>query len=1256
MFQKLMVRLTILVVLSLAAMPIGAAQAQIPAQETLPDCPPVNYASYLAHGDSLLKSLPPGCDKVYRAATPETGDEEFPEGQEIVAAVGGPDNFGYEWDDSVALNWIDTTAGTNTGLTGFDAVTGPISLPFSFKFYENTYKKIYIAGPGYLSFTNNGYWDDQQNIPSLYEPNNVIAPFWTPVYIGSGAWVHYKSGGSAPNRYFVVEWHDLRGGPAGDDVGADDKYRFEAILYENGDIVFQYLAMSITGSWWCGEAGLEDSAGEDGLSYVNFCNQPPSNKAVRFYRPHVSVKVNPLQQGSFTQAGATKAFGIDIRNSGDSGTDTYDLTASSFWPLTLYAANGTTLLTDTDSDGKIDTGPIAQGGVKKVIAKCSVPPDVITGDGNAASVAVTSSLDVSRSNTVNLTLSIPTSFVNVFEDDDNGAMSFMPVSNSGASIYKATSDSYYGYDVTVTKLVNGNYLYAWSKGRYNGRNWVTDIEYAILDSKGKLVRPVTNLTKNSGASMYVYSYGQSIAVAPNGTVGIAWAQELYNPATGKFNDNIYFATLNGAGTKLTGPTSITNNSIWGSYYDNNIPQFYYAGIAASDDNRFVLSWQKYLSSSTSYSRNIWYAVRSTAGGNVIAPAAVTSNDRSYSPILNSLSGGNVMLTWYSNAAPNYGTPTYAVLKSTGGFAKGATTFGVSNEYEAPDAVLLGNNKVALAWATETGVQLAILDPSYALESGPTYAGSPANHAGYNLSITSDWADRVVMTWMDAFTEKNLFYALGNSFGAFVTNPSIYKTSTSYLASSYNGQGIAPYRPNYVISGSTGVANASLNYPGGSVNSDLRGLYSINVLANWSGTVTPTHSCYTFEPVSQSYSNLESNQAGQNYDPTFDADSGCADINVLVGGILQSRTGLLPGQGERQSFSGENNGPLDIASANGLPLVASQRVIYGKVSYSEMMGLPIGQLSKEYLFPYYNNVAMNSQLRISNLGAGETTINVYLGSDPNPIDTFVLAGGGAERRNYLNQNSGPLRVASTDTNILATIRVLYAGDSYSELMGMPKEQLSKEYWYPVYDNVTTNSQLRVSNVGTGATNIKVYLAGNPAPIDTYTLQAGEASRKTYAYNSGPLQVVSDQEPILSTIRLLYQNVSYAEITGLPVEQLNKESWYPAYDNVEVTSELRVANAGAGTTTITVSAAGELIDSFDLAPGSEIRKTYDENTGPLSVVSSTEPILSSVRMLYTTASFSSLYEMMGLPGGQLSSQYFFPWYNNTAMKSQVRFAVP
>ena len=248
------------------------------------------------------------------------------------------------------------------------------------------------------------------------------------------------------------------------------------------------------------------------------------------------------------------------------------------------------------------------------------------------------------------------------------------------------------------------------------------------------------------------------------------------------------------------------------------------------------------------------------------------------------------------------------------------------------------------------------------------------------------------------------------------------------------------------------------------------------------------------------------------------------------------------------------------------------------------------------------------------------------------------------------------MTSSVTNLLPTIRVLYGSRSYSELMGFPVEELSQEYWYPVYDNVNVNSQLRVSNVGTGPTHITVYLAGSPTPIDEYDLQAGEASRKTYPYNSGPLHVVSSAEPILSTIRLLYQNKSLSELTGLPKEQLGQAFLYPAYDHVTLKSQLRVANVGDGPTTISVYAAGQLLESFTLEAGKARKRSYARNTGPLEVVSSAEPIVSTVRMLYKTATFNSLYEMMGLPESELSTQYFFPWYNNTAMKSELRFAVP
>ncbi|MBC7228326.1 MAG: hypothetical protein H5T61_14025, partial [Thermoflexales bacterium] len=44
-------------------------------------------------------------------------------------ATGGPDDFGYWWDDSVGFNWIDAVSGgTDTGMSGssYGQKVGPI--------------------------------------------------------------------------------------------------------------------------------------------------------------------------------------------------------------------------------------------------------------------------------------------------------------------------------------------------------------------------------------------------------------------------------------------------------------------------------------------------------------------------------------------------------------------------------------------------------------------------------------------------------------------------------------------------------------------------------------------------------------------------------------------------------------------------------------------------------------------------------------------------------------------------------------------------------------------------------------------------------------------------------------------------------------------------------------------------------------------------------------------------------------------------
>jgi hypothetical protein len=352
------------------------------------------------------------------------------------------------------------------------------------------------------------------------------------------------------------------------------------------------------------------------------------------------------------------------------------------------------------------------------------------------------------------------------------------------------------------------------------------------------------------------------------------------------------------------------------------------------------------------------------------------------------------------------------------------------------------------------------------------------------------------------------------------------------------------------------------------------------------------------------------------------------------------------------FNGVNVGPVEVSSADSKSVIASQKVMYDGVSYFEMPGLPVEQLGREYWYPGYDNVNLKSQLLTANMSDGPTTITVYLAGSQ--IDSYVLQARQTSQKEYPGKNNGPLRVVSSAQPVVSSVRLLYGAKSYAEMMGLPAEQLSREYWYPIYDNVKVNSQLWVSNTGTAPTTITVFAAGQQ--IDTFALPAGQKKATSYPLSTGPLRVVSSAEPIVSSIRTLYGGLSYSEVMGRPVEQLSQEYWYPTYNNIGLRSQLRIGNAGSGPTTITVYLAGSQIDSYVLEAGQVQKKSYPMNDGPLQIVSSAEPVVSSVRLMYIVSTYSSLAEMWGLPAAQLSSRYVFPGYNNEKMKSDIRFAVP
>ncbi len=167
---------------------------------------------------------------------------------------------------------------------------------------------------------------------------------------------------------------------------------------------------------------------------------------------------------------------------------------------------------------------------------------------------------------------------------------------------------------------------------------------------------------------------------------------------------------------------------------------------------------------------------------------------------------------------------------------------------------------------------------------------------------------------------------------------------------------------FSISGNTGVGGMTLSYTTGtpqSVTSQGNGNYSLSVPIGWTGIVTPSHPCFSFSPANRGYSGLADNQTSQNFTPTFNSGAGCANVHAKIGGVNQGWFGLQSGESTRASFAGVNNGPVQIVSNNGIPLIAAERLIYKvngvNTSFTEMMGLPNSELDNIYWLPWYNNV-------------------------------------------------------------------------------------------------------------------------------------------------------------------------------------------------------------------------------------------------------------------------------------------------------------
>jgi hypothetical protein len=536
----------------------------------------------------------------------------------------------------------------------------------------------------------------------------------------------------------------------------------------------------------------------------------------------------------------------------------------------------------------------------------------------------------------------------------------------------------------------------------------------------------------------------------------------------------------------------------------------------------------------------------------------------------------------------------------------------------------------------------------------TGGSTSANGSGnYSFSVAYDWSGTVAPSKAGyAFTPVSKTYA----------NLTTDQTAQNYTATLIT----------HTISGNVGVAGVVLSYIDGTAKtatSGPNGDYSFTVSDGWNGTVTPSHTCYTFTPPDRSYTNVIADQTGQDYEPTPIPASGCAEIKVDLAGANE---GIFPistqGSLIQKSFPKMNKGPVKIYST--VPILGAERVIYkvGRtpVSFSELMGLPASHLDNIYWLPWYNNKDLNTQLRIANVSGTDATVHVTIGGTQVTGSPFTLAAGASIKKSFTGIDKGPVKIES-DVNIVAAERVIYrvngVDTSFSEMMAMPESKLDSVYWLPWYNNRDLNTQLRIANVSLTDATVHISIGGAEVTGSPFTILAGASRRLNFAgIDKGPVKIESNVN-VVAAERVIYSingtPTSFSEMMALPNSQLDMVYWLPRYNNVDLDSQLRIANVNASDATVHVYMGGNEVTGspFTILAGKSIRKTFPGLNKGLVKIESAIPVAVAERVIYkVNGAGTSFSEMMGLPAGQLDMTYWLPWYNNVELDTVLRFGVP
>ena len=199
---------------------------------------------------------------------------------------GGADTYGHIWVDSdepsgPLFDWLDISGSGNVlSLTGNNAISNQVPLGFNFSFYGVDYQNLRICSNGWLSFSTFSVTYNNLELPDPMAPRNLIAPLWDDLMMAPNSKVFTENLGNK----FVIMFSDMVR------ITGEGPYSFEAILYDNGNMLLQYLNLNQPLHEYT--VGIQNNDATDGLTIAHNESYLKDSLAVLISR-HSWLSVEP---------------------------------------------------------------------------------------------------------------------------------------------------------------------------------------------------------------------------------------------------------------------------------------------------------------------------------------------------------------------------------------------------------------------------------------------------------------------------------------------------------------------------------------------------------------------------------------------------------------------------------------------------------------------------------------------------------------------------------------------------------------------------------------------------------------------------------------------------------------------------------------------------------------------------------------------------------------------------------------------------